>query len=393
MAKKQQTPQPEQTEGTELALFPKLNLPAVTQITEEMRASFGTMFTRIEEEIADLPRDMSDPKNRDIVRSVAFKIARTKTGLDEAAAHVASDAKQIVDSVNAERRTLRDTLDELKEKARAPLTAWEEAERLKGERAKEEIARFQNVTVDHGGKDSGELTMILDDLKAWQFKEEHYGERAEDVKAAHVIAVERIKEMLAVQSKYEAEQAELEQLRREKAEREEADRIRREKEEAERRAEEERKRQEGERARIEQEAKERAAREAEEKIAAERREREAAEQRAKEAEEREKQRIEDEKRRAIEAEEARKEAAARAEEEARRREEQAKQEERDRIERERLRQEQADRERAADLAHRKKLNGEAVAGLMAACGLSEKDAQAVVIAIYKGQVAHVAINY
>lgn len=379
--------------GTALALFPKLNLPSVTGITEEMNKSFGTMYTRIEEEIAALPSDMSIKANRELVASTAYKISRTKTGLDEAAAGVSSDAKAIVDAVNSERRQLKNTLDILRDKARAPLDAWEEAEASKKARAEITIAGFQDVAREHAGKDSGELALLLSNLSAWQFKEETYGERVDDVKAAHAIATERLAEMHETRVKYEQEQIELEQLRREKAEREATEAARKAEEERKAAEAAEAKRQEEERARIAKEAEEKAARDAAEAIEAAKREQAAAEQRAKDAEEREKQRVEQARRAEIEAQEQQKMAAARAEEEATRREEQAKQDERDRIERERLAKEKADRERAADLAHRRKINGEAAAGLMKACGLSDKDAQAVVVAIYKEQVPHVAISY
>lgn len=106
-------------ETKELALFPKLNLPTVTGITEQMNKSFGTMYTRIEAGIAALPTDMSIKKNREEVASYAYSISRTKTGLDEAAAGVSGDAKLIVDAVNKERRELKETLDGLRDKARA----------------------------------------------------------------------------------------------------------------------------------------------------------------------------------------------------------------------------------------------------------------------------------
>lgn len=390
--------------GTELALFPKLNLPSVTGITEQMNKSFGTMYTRIEAGIAELPTDMSIAKNRDAVASYAYSISRTKTGLDAAAKDVAGDAKKIVDAVNDERSQLKATLDKLRDLARAPLDAWQEAEAKRERNVKDAIGSFQNVAIDHAAADSGELSMVLDNLYAWQFKEEHYGERIEDVKDAHKIAVERISEMLAAAGKREQEAAELEQLRAEKAAREEADRIAAEKkaaeEEAAAQAERDRVAEEErieaariEHERIAQEAKDTAAREAQEAIDAERRkteEAEAARVAAEEARQRELQ----------QAEADRIAAAAAAEQAATEREERAAQKVRDeqkaeaeRIERERLAKEQADKERAADLAHRKRLNGEAVAGLMKACGLSEKDAQAVVIAIYKEQVPHVTINY
>jgi len=435
--------------GTALALFPKLNLPSVTGITEQMNKSFGTMYTRIEAGIAELPTDMSIAKNRDAVASYAYSISRTKTGLDEAASGVSSEAKAIVDAVNAERRQLKTTLDTLRDKARAPLDAWQEAEAKRERNVKDAIGSFQNIAIDHAGADSGELSMVLDNLYAWQFKEEHYGERIEDVKDAHKIAVERISEMLAAAGKREQEAAELEQLRAEKAAREqqEAERLNKRnyadnliqhiknagmgfidgisyplailiheleskvvpelpacgehaaevdairvqnlsslREALERQAEE------GRRA-AEEEAKAQAAREAQEAIDAEKRKTEEAEA-ARIAAEEARQRAEEK------AEADRVAAKAAAEQEAQEREERAAQKVRDeqkaeaaRIERERLAQERADQERAADEAHRRKINSAAVAAVMKAASITEAEAKSVIVAIYKGQIPQVTIAY
>ena len=429
MARKKAEPQIETQEQNALIEFPKLNLPAVTAITEEMNATFKTMFTRIEEDIASLPTDMTDPKNRAAVASFAYKISRTKTGLDEAAANVASDAKGIVDAVNAERRELKTTLDSLRDKARAPLDAWEDAQAKIKERADVALDCLRNRNDE--GKDVSELEMLIDNLQNWKITEELYGEYTEAVTGAHLSAVEYLDNLLEKRRQYEAEQIELEQLRREKAEREAAEQAAKEAQERAEREKAEREREEQGRARIAQETEEKAiaVRATNYKSALESFARvidraatatswqivtfiETAEEleitderypsdkigelsalraetvakltdisvkRANEEVEAEKQR----KREAEEAEARRIKAA----------QDQAAQAERDRIARDQADKEKADQERAADLAHRKKINSEAVAGLMKSTDLTQKQAQAVIIAIYKEQVPHVAINY
>lgn len=391
--------------GTALALFPKLNLPSVTGITEEMNRSFGTMYTRIEAGIAELPTDMSIAKNRDAVASYAYSISRTKTGLDAAAKDVAGDAKKIVDAVNDERSQLKTTLDKLRDLARAPLDAWQAAETAKAERADRELHQLSCFRVDCVSASSEALQSILGNLKAMDAPTEAmFGGRADEVLHERQGVAEWLERRISEEQKREQEAAELEQLRAEKAAREEADRIAAEKKAAEEEAasQAERDRVEAEeraeadrieKERIAQEAKEAAAREAQDKIDAANREAEEArdrEEKAKEARQRERE----------EAEANRIAEAAAAEQAAQEREERAAEKVREeqraeaqRIERERLAKEQADKERAADLAHRKRLNGEAVSGLMKACGLSEKEAQAVVVAIYKEQVPHVSIAY
>lgn len=388
------TDTPETETGTALALFPKLNLPSVAGVAEQMNKTFGTMYTRIEAGIAELPTDMSVAANRDKVRSYAYSISRTKTGLDDAAADVAGEAKTIVDTVNAERRQLKSTLDMLRDKARAPLDAWEAKIEAQEKATADKLEDFASELSTCRDQSSVFIADTMGEIAAEIYCEEVFGEAgAEQVEEERRITLQKMADMRTAKVRQEEEAAELEQLRREKAEREAAEAARKAEEERKEREAAEAKRQEEERARIAKEAEERAAREAAEKIEAERREKEAAEQRAKEAEERAAKAAEDAKRREIEAQERQKEAAARAEEDAKRREAAAKEEERQRIERERLAKERADQERAADEAHRRKINGEIVAAMMKAFEVNETFARQIVVAIYKGQVPHVTINY
>lgn len=435
-----------------------LNLPAPTVVAEQVNKAFHTIYGKIEEEIAAFVPDVTTEKGRQAIASLAYKIARTKTGLDEAAKNVTADQKQIIDAVNAERSKMREDLDRLKSTVRAPLDRWEAEQQEIKNRADYAINYLQKV--GYGVETSADLQKILDEVQNIENTERAFGSHLEAVTAAHLSAVERIETMLADRKRYEAEQAELAQLRREKEEREAAEQKKKQERdyansmiehirhavagliggeaypygiliheleskivpelpacgehvqevEAARVAglktlrdamQADQEKQEAERQKA---AAEKAEREAQEKIEAERRAKEQAERDRQEAEERHAKAIADaEAARIREAEEAKRreeEAAAKAEEDARRREEEAARKERERIqqekaeeERQRLAQEKADQERAADLAHRKKVNSAATAAIMKAAGVSEADAQAIVVAIYKGQVPNVSISY
>lgn len=437
--------------GKELALFPKLNLPSVAGIAEEMNKSFGTMYTRIEQGIAELPTDMSIKANREKVASYAYSISRTKTGLDEAAAGVSSEAKQIVDTVNGERRQLKTTLDTLRDKARAPLDAWEEKEKQRQQATQQAIERHDAECIAAASQNAQWIADTMGDIEAEIYCEEIFGaenvERLEESQRATVVFLSGA---LANRRRQEAEAEELEQLRREKAEREAAEAARIAEEERKAQEAAEAKRQEEERARIAKEAEEKAeavktlnynrarfsfaraieraatvqsgyigdmiedagqfefapetypADKLEElrtlkhdtmaKLKAMAIDRMAEEQEA--AEKAIAARKAEEKRREIEQAEAQKEAEARAEEDAKRREEAAKEQERQRLAKLAAEKERADQERAADVAHTKKINSEALAALLATVdGLTDRQGKAVIVAIYKEQVPHVSISY
>jgi colicin import membrane protein len=94
----------------------------------------------IETKALSIVTDVSTPVGRRDIASLAFKVARSKTLLDDMGKVMVDDAKKKVKTMDAHRKTIRDTLDALKEKVRAPLTEWE-AEEDKRRIAAEQKAR------------------------------------------------------------------------------------------------------------------------------------------------------------------------------------------------------------------------------------------------------------
>ena len=312
--------------------------------------------------------DLSTAAGRKAIASRAYRVAQTKTYLDDLGKEEVARQKELLKAIDAGRKRLRDALDALKDEIRKPLTEWEE----RVEAMKQRLVDMQAIPDQLATTDSARIKGAMESLEATPVDAETWGEFAEDAVAIKAATLAKLQTMLDARLKFEADQAELERLRQA---------------EAERQAEQERERLrlEGEaRARKEAEDRERQAREDAERQAREAREAaEKAEREKKEAEER----LECERAEAAEREErARQDAAA--------------------AERRRLEQEKADREaeeqrRAADEEHRRAFNREALADIQAAIPSiymlapesAEAVAKAVLCAIAKGQVRHVAIHY
>jgi len=80
--------------------------------------------------------DASTHKGRAAIASLAHRVARSKTALDDAGKSLVAGWKQQAALVDAERKRARDFLDALKEEIRRPLTDWEqEQERIEREEA------------------------------------------------------------------------------------------------------------------------------------------------------------------------------------------------------------------------------------------------------------------
>jgi len=97
------------------------------------------LIDSIEERARSFAFDVSEEEGRDGIRSLAYNVARAKTTIDGAGKNIVAEWKEKSKRVDEARRIMRDKLGALKEEIRAPLTAWEEAE-------KAEVARIQAET-------------------------------------------------------------------------------------------------------------------------------------------------------------------------------------------------------------------------------------------------------
>lgn len=321
----------------------------------------------IKAEIDAFVPDVSTKKGRDAIASIAYKVARSKTALDNAGKELVAELKEVPKKIDAERKRMRDLLDAWQAEVRRPLTEWEEKEAARVARHEARMAQLKNT--DTEGMSAALIGAFIQDLDTCEIGTdwEEFEAEAHRVKATSLAT---LREALARREQYEAEQAEQERLRREAAEREQKEReerIAREAAEAERLAAERRAQAEREEAaRREQEAREAAERrELELKLAAERAEREKveAQQRAEQAER---------------DAQARAEAAAEAE--------------RQRIADERRREEEEAARREADTKYRAAINRAALQAFVTG-GMTEECAKLAVTLIAQGRIPAVSIRY
>lgn len=302
----------------------------------------------IEAKVAAFTPDTTTPKGRKDIASLAYKVSQSKIVLDDLGKGLVTEWKAKSALVDASRKTVRDSLDALRDKTRQPLTEWEAAEeaRVAAELAAEKYQR------------DWDEALALHSL--WLREQEVKAKEAEFAR----IEAERV-------AKEEAERLERERIEKEEAIRKEAaDHARQEAE-----AEAARKIEEAEQAKRDaQAAAERA--ELEKKEAAERAEqaRLAAERKAEE----------DRARAVREAEEKANAEAARIERERL---------EKERLERVAKEQQEAEAARkAADVEHRRAINN-AAAKAVQSLGITEAKAIEVIKAIAGGLIPNVTIKY
>ncbi|EIZ5006023.1 hypothetical protein [Klebsiella pneumoniae] len=322
------------SEIMDLVVIEKKNAMAVFTNNDQL----DPLIELIEKEARSLVPDVTTKKGRDAIASMAHKVARSKTYIDNAGKDLVAELKALPKQIDESRRVVRERLDALKDEVRRPLTEWEEEqERIKAEEAMNALHAEALVMNEN-----------IDLQRAIQFETDH--EMA-----------------LLMNDAFDREQAE----KKAEAERQ---RIFRE-EEMVRRAEEKAKREAAEQAQREIDAA--AAREREAILAKERAEREKRE--AAERAEREKQA-------AVEAE------RRKAQEEADRIRREAEQREQARLaEEKRKADEQARRE--ADVKHRKTVGTDIVKALVANTSITRDQAIEVLTAIKDGNIPHTGISY
>lgn len=346
-------------------------------------------LTEMESEVASLTPDIRTKKGRDAIAALAYSISRTKTAVDNAGKSLNEEHRQAILKVDSVRKKLRDGLDELRDKARQPLTEWEEAEKAREKRVTDTLAALNVVARPPVGTSAKEIAASLEEVRAMDCSAELFGDRAGEVVMVRDRVIATLETAHAATKTAEDAQAELARIKAEQADKERAEAEARARAEAEaaaqRRAEEERERQEADR----RAAAEKAAAEARAQERAEAEARERAAEEAREAERREAARLaaEAEARRRAEVEEAEAKAKAAAEALAAKEREEAKA------------KAQAEAEaaeaarRAADAAHRERVIADAVDAIVRQTSLSDEQARAVITTIAAGQVPAVSISF
>jgi hypothetical protein len=195
----------------------------------------AAILKKIEDEVRGTIIDVSTDAGREAAKSLAYKVARSKTALDGMGKSLVEGWKKQAGAVDAERKKIRDTLDGLKAEVLQPVEAWEETERQRVAghiNAITEIEELERVSADETALAIGSRLERLD-----AFTERDWEEFAEQAKAAIDHAGASLDAQYQAALKREAERAELEQLRAKVAEQERRDREREEAEKANAKAE------------------------------------------------------------------------------------------------------------------------------------------------------------
>src|SRR4051794_4598474 len=173
------SPPPLSTDLTVLQSYSPAMLFAPGQIDKVLAA--------IEAEARKLEPDVSTPRGRTEIRAMASKVTRSKTLLDDAGKALTEDWRKRTSAVNADRRIIRDRLENLAAAVRRPLTDFENAEKARvdgHEAAILEIEALAQFNPADGAPSAAEIEARLSRAQATGDRDwREFAKRAADARA------------------------------------------------------------------------------------------------------------------------------------------------------------------------------------------------------------------
>ena len=147
----------EEVNMTDLIVVEKLELVPFFTKGDQIESVIAALTKEAESFVAG---DLSVKKNRDAVKAMVTKFTKSKTYLESKGKELAAEYKAIPKAIDANRKTVKDSLTALQDLVRKPLTDWEnEQQAIADKLAAEEAAKLlaKQKEADH------EIAILLDE--------------------------------------------------------------------------------------------------------------------------------------------------------------------------------------------------------------------------------------
>jgi len=209
--------------------------------------------------------DTSTEEGRKAIASVAYKVARSKTTIDDAGKDLVAGMKKEAAVIDERRKYAREYLDRVKEEVRAPLNEWEAEEARKAELARQaaelELLHMEALRENEMFDREAEIKRERDELARLRAEQEERDrqaaqaerdrklkeeaeERGRQAAAAALQREQEARQQAEARAKEAEEKAERDRLAAVQSERDRADREAKEAERVRREAEEKKRREE-----------------------------------------------------------------------------------------------------------------------------------------------------
>jgi len=124
--------------------------------------------------------DVTTKKGQAEIKSMAAKVARSKTLIDDCGKQIVADLKAMPKKIDAERKRIRDTLDAWRDEVRAPVTKMEEDEKARIKKHQDYIAHLKII----GSRSGEDAVAALEEIKQVKLSRELMEEFYDEATAA-----------------------------------------------------------------------------------------------------------------------------------------------------------------------------------------------------------------
>lgn len=221
---------------------PQENALAIYNAEKGLEPWLQKIRAKVDEFLTIVP-DLKTVKGRKAITSMAYDIARTKTGLEEAGKAISAEQKKVSGRIDAERKRVWDTLELWQKEVRKPLDDWQAKEDSRVDYHNRMIRHIEDCGIGLIGGQPQPFAILFRELEEKIIVDEKFEEFEAEAHRAKASALAKLKASFDEHQKREAEQAELVRLRAEteaQAQRERDAQIVREAEERARREAEQR---------------------------------------------------------------------------------------------------------------------------------------------------------
>jgi colicin import membrane protein len=183
-----------------------------------------SIINKIKEDVVEFSADVTTKEGQAQIKSMAAKVAKCKSPIENLAMELKEDSRKVIDDVNREWNRYKIAMDELRDKIRKPVDDIEDAEaKILKERQDRlsQIESFRNYESIQSGASEQGYQWCIDTVKELLiFEWEEFSFKAKTIGKEIIDILEK---RLSAQIKYNSDQAEIAQLKKEKAEREQKD--------------------------------------------------------------------------------------------------------------------------------------------------------------------------
>lgn len=206
------------SEDTQLVTIPE-GATALAVFTEV--GGVQPLLNQIRAHIDAFVPDMTTSRGRKLIAAMAYKVAQSKTLLEDVGKALADEQKAVPKKIDAARKLIKDTLDKWRDEVRKPLSDWEVDESDRVAMHENAVAAIGNYAVMVNGEgqplNAYELAANLAAVSGLAITDaEEYADAYVNAKARSIAS---LKTALAARDRHEADRAELASLRAAQAER------------------------------------------------------------------------------------------------------------------------------------------------------------------------------